>query len=391
MVRTGLEVFLSSFPAEFRGKRAGILCHAPSVTPDFMHIVDLFAPGDLCRVGAVFGPQHGLFGQTQDNMIEWEGYPHPVYGFPVFSLYGKHRTPTPEMLENIDFLIADIQDVGARLYTYVWTLKNCMQVCAEQNIPIVVLDRPNPIAPLRSDGPVLDENFFTFVGGASIPLCHRMTTGEIALWIKDKYIRNCDLRIFRMEGWKRSMFYSDTGLPWILPSPNMPTLNTAVVYPGMVLFEAMNISEGRGTTIPFELFGAPFIDPFRLLKHLNSKKIPGCAFRIHNFIPTFNKYTGILCNGLQIHVTDTSVFRPVGTALEILDSIIRTTEKEMVRFNNPPYEYEEKLIPFDILSGDSGMRQALLSGTPLFRERERWEEAISEFEKEFRRLALYED
>jgi len=171
----------------------------------------------------------------------------------------------------------------------------------------------------------------------------------------------------------------------------MPTLNTAVVYPGMVLFEAMNISEGRGTTIPFELFGAPFIDPFRLLKHLNSKKIPGCAFRIHNFIPTFNKYTGILCNGLQIHVTDTSVFRPVGTALEILDSIIRTTEKEMVRFNNPPYEYEEKLIPFDILSGDSGMRQALLSGTPLFRERERWEEAISEFEKEFRRLALYED
>ncbi|NMC41260.1 MAG: DUF1343 domain-containing protein [Bacteroidales bacterium] len=386
-----MQVFLKSFPSEFRGKRAGILCHAPSITPDFMHVADLFARGDLCRVGALFGPQHGLFGQTQDNMIEWEGYPHPVYGFPVFSLYGKYRAPTPGMLENIDFFIADIQDVGARLYTYVWTLKNCMQECARHNIPVVVLDRPNPIAPLSFDGPVLDEKFFTFVGGASIPLCHRMTTGEIALWIKDKYFRNCDLRIFRMEGWKRSMFYSDTGLPWVLPSPNMPTLNTAIVYPGMVLFEAMNISEGRGTTIPFELFGAPFIDPYQLLKHLNDKKIPGCAFRIHNFIPTFNKYSGMFCNGLQIHITDTSVFRPVGTALEVIDSIIRTSDQGVVRFNDPPYEYEEKLIPFDILSGDKGMREALLNGTSLCRERERWEDAISEFEKEFRRMALYEN
>jgi len=391
MVKTGLQVFLESFPSEFSGLRAGILCHAPSVTPDFRHIIDIFSGEDLCSIGAVFGPQHGLYGQTQDNMIEWEGTPHPVYGFPVYSLYGKNRIPTPGMLAGIDFLVADLQDVGARLYTYVWTLKNCMEACAQQGIPLVVLDRPNPIAPLPCDGPVLDEKFFTFVGGASVPLCHRMTIAEIALWIYMNHIPSCDLRIFRMEGWKRSMFYSDTGLPWILPSPNMPSLNTAIVYPGMVLFEAMNISEGRGTTIPFELFGAPFIDPYKLLKHLNDKNIPGCAFRIHNFIPTFNKYSGLYCHGLQIHVTDRSSFRPVGTALEVIDSLFRTSGPEMVKFIDPPYEYEERLIPFDILSGDQGMREALLRGTPPGEEKERWKSGITQFEKEFRKIALYND
>ena len=185
--------------------------------------------------------------------------------------------------------------------------------------------------------------------------------------------------------------YDQTGLPWVLPSPNMPTLQTAVVYPGMVLFEALNISEGRGTTIPFELFGAPFIDPWNLLKNLEGRRITGCKFRIHNFIPTFNKYSEKNCNGIQIHVTDAKSFYPVSTALEIIDAIISTSHGGAVVFNNPPYEYEHRLMPFDILSGDDLMRKTLISGSSLTSEKERWKEETELFRKEFRELSLYGD
>lgn len=391
MVKTGLEVFLEKFPPEFRGKRAGILCHASSVDSGLMHITELIHSSGLCRISAIFGPQHGLFGQTQDNMIEWEGYHHPIYNVPVFSLYGKLRKPDEQMLSQTDFLIVDLQDVGARLYTYAWTMKNCMEACTEKGIPVVVLDRPNPISAMGCDGPVLREDHFTFVGGASIPLCHRMTLGEIALWVKEKHIPGCDLRVVRMKNWRRGMMFSDTGQPWVLPSPNMPSLNTAIVYPGMVLFEAMNISEGRGTTIPFELFGAPFVDPYRLLNHLRNKNIPGCRFRIHGFIPTFHKFAGTFCNGIQIHVTDIRKFRPVATAMEVIDSILRTTGTGLTRFNNPPYEYEEKLMPFDILSGDAGMRETLMKGASTKEETERWQSGIENFKKEFRGISLYKE
>ncbi|MGQ9621086.1 MAG: exo-beta-N-acetylmuramidase NamZ domain-containing protein, partial [Bacteroidales bacterium] len=228
-------------------------------------------------------------------------------------------------------------------------------------------------------------------GGASIPLCHRMTIGEIALWIREKHIHNCDLRVVKMENWHRSMMFNQTGLPWVIPSPNMPTLNTAIVYSGMVLFEAMNISEGRGTTIPFELFGAPFINPYKLINHLKEKNIPGCKFRIHCFIPTFNKFSGIFCNGLQIHVTDINSFRPVETAVEIIDSILKTTDNKMVKFNDPPYEYEEKLIPFDILAGDPKVRETLQKDLSLAEEKERWQSEIENFKKEFSKISLYKE
>ncbi len=191
----------------------------------------------IAELTAIFGPQHGIYGQTQDNMIEWEGGSHQGSGIPIFSLYGRNRKPTPEMLKEIDVLIIDLQDVGARLYTYVWTVKLCMEACMEAGIPVWILDRPNPIGKVPCDGPVLKEEYFTFVGGASIPLCHRMTMGEMALWIKEKYYGACDLNIVWMEGWRRNSLFSETGLPWVLPSPNMPTLQTAIVYPGTVLFE----------------------------------------------------------------------------------------------------------------------------------------------------------
>lgn len=389
MTQTGLDQIRHATPAELAGKKVGILCHAPSVASDFTHITAIFRKKADCTLVSVFGPQHGIYGQTQDNMIEWSSSVHPLYGIPVYSLYGEHRKPTPEMLAGLDAFIIDLQDVGARLYTYVWTVKLCMEACAEAGIPVWILDRPNPIGLIQFDGPVLKEDYFTFVGGASIPLCHRMTLGEMALWIREKHRINCSLNIVWMKNWRRKSLFDQTGLPWILPSPNMPALRTAIVYPGMVLAEALNISEGRGTTIPFELSGAPFIDAEKLKNNLDARTIPGCVFRVHNFIPTFNKYAGQVCNGLQIHVTDPELFLPVRTAYEFFSAVIETSSPGSLIFNDPPYEYEYRLMPFDILSGDSIMRNALINGVPARIERERWKGEIEQFEYEFRQLSAY--
>jgi uncharacterized protein YbbC (DUF1343 family) len=217
-----------------------------------------------------------------------------------------------------------------------------------------------------------------------------MTMGEMAVWIKEKYYPRCKLKVIWMKNWTRFSMYNETGLPWVLPSPNMPTLQTATVYPGMVLAEAVNISEGRGTTIPFELFGAPYIDSEKLKKYLDQRKIKGCSFRIHNFIPTFNKFHGELCNGIQIHVTDLENYRPVFTAHVIFDAIMELFPDDF-KFNMPPYEYEYNLMPIDILSGDSGMRTSLLNRIPVGTELERWESEIGEFLKEFSEIAVYKE
>ena len=389
MVKTGLDIVSMNLPEGLNGKKIGVLCHAPSITKRFDHITDIFSGITECSLTAVFGPQHGIHGQTQDNMIEWKTQLHPVYGIPLYSLYGEHRKPTPEMLADVEALVIDLQDVGARLYTYIWTVKLCMEACSEEGIPVWILDRPNPIGKVQMDGPVLKEDYFTFVGGASIPMCHRMTLGEMALWLREKYYPKCDLNIVWMENWKRSMLYNETGLPWVLPSPNMPTLQTAIVYPGTVLIEALDLSEARGTTIPFELFGAPYINSEKLKKRLSLRKIPGCAFRVHDFIPTFHKFSGELCRGLQIHVTDIEKFMPVETALEIFSAIIDTTPSGSLKFKTPPYEYEYELIPFDILSGDSGMREALIGRTDTKNEKESWRSEIESFRKEFNQLAAY--
>jgi uncharacterized protein YbbC (DUF1343 family) len=391
MVKTGLEVLLDKFPSSLKGKRIGILCHAASITRKFDHITEIFRQTPACRLTAIFGPQHGIYGQTQDNMIEWHSERHNVYNIPLFSLYGEHRKPTPRMLEEIDVLLVDLQDVGTRIYTYVWTVKLCLEACSEAGIPVWILDRPNPAGCLPFDGPVLKQEYFTFVGGASIPLCHRMTLGEMALWLKQNYYPKVSLNIVWMKNWNRNLQYNSTGLPWVLPSPNMPSFQTTLVYPGTVLIEALNLSEGRGTTLPFELFGAPFINPEKLKKNLISRNIKGCAFRIHNFIPTFHKFAGELCNGLQLHITEIEIFKPVETALEIFDAIIETSPADSIIFNPPPYEYENHLMPFDILSGDSGMRECLIKRKDISIEKERWRYEIEEFRKEFSNVSHYHD
>jgi len=391
MVKTGLEQIAGNLPEGIKGKRVGILCHAPSILRDFTHITTHFFGRNDCILAAVFGPQHGISGQTQDNMIEWEGSVHPEFGVPVFSLYGEHRKPSPGMLERIDLLIVDLQDVGARLYTYVWTLKLCMEACSEAGIPVWVLDRPNPVGRITIDGPVLKQEYFTFVGGACLPMCHRMTIGEMALWLRSVYYPSCDLHVVWMKDWQRNSLFSETGLPWVLPSPNMPTLNTAIVYPGMVLLEALNLSEGRGTTIPFELFGAPFLKASKLKKILDSSGLKGCSFREHGFIPTFNKFSGILCEGIQVHVTDPGVYRPVETALEIINAVIETSADIIVIIKDPHFEYENRLMPFDILSGDSQMRNVLTGRLSLKHEKERWKEETEVFSREFSRIAVYRE
>jgi uncharacterized protein YbbC (DUF1343 family) len=391
MTKFGLDLLISDFPKELVGKRVGVVCHAASVDSSYRHIIDVLASDGRSRLAAVFGPQHGLFGQTQDNMIEWESSAvHPAYNVPVYSLYGQHRKPTPKMLDGLDALVFDVQDVGARPYTYVWTLKHCMEACVEKGIPVWVLDRPNPIGCVGVDGPMLSEDFFSFVGGASIPLCHRMTMGEMALFLRDHYVYGAEVNVVWMDGWRRGSLWSDTGLPWVLPSPNMPTLDTALVYPGQVLLEATNISEGRGTTRPFELFGAPFINALNLIGVLQKQNLPGCLFREHNFIPTFHKWTGEFCGGVQIHVTDARAFRPVQTTVAIFAAIIKLYDNQF-KFKDPPYEYEYEKMPFDILTGDTTMRESLIAGESAESMRERWADEYGDWNMLFETVACYDE
>jgi uncharacterized protein YbbC (DUF1343 family) len=388
MTKTGLDRLLKDFPPELVGKKVGVVCHAASITSSYVHILDAITSLSRCGVTAIFGPQHGLYGQTQDNMIEWEGGGAALGKTAVYSLYGSTRKPTPAMLAGLDALLFDLQDVGARPYTYLWTLKFCMEACAEQGVQLWVLDRPNPIAAIGFDGPMIDPAFFSFVGNAQIPLCYRMTIGEVAVFLEKLYVPSCDLHMVWMDGWQRDSLFDETGLPWVLPSPNMPTLDTAIVYPGMVLFEATNLSEGRGTTRPFELFGAPYIKIAEVLKRLAASNLFGCLFREHDFQPTFQKWAGTYCHGIQIHVTDPRAFRPVETAAAILHAIAATSKTDFL-FRTDPYEYEREKPAIDILTGSDLFRTMLMEGATLADFREMWRAQRRLFEERFKELTHY--
>jgi uncharacterized protein YbbC (DUF1343 family) len=340
------------WPREFRGARIGALLHPASVSAKLEHASQILERlnGDLFRLGAFFGPQHGFLGQTQDNMAEWKSYEHPRLGIPVYSLYGEHREPTAEMLREIDVLLVDLQDIGARYYTFIWTLYLCMAACEKHEVAVIVLDRPNPLNGVTTEGPVLDPNYKSFVGMHPIPVRHGRTIGELAAQFRDEAFPKCRLSILPMKNWERAMWFDETGLPWVMPSPNMPTLDTATVYPGMCLLEGTNISEGRGTTRPFEIFGAPFINAERSCCELNSLNLPGMFFRENYFQPTFQKFAGQLCGGAQLHVLDREAFRPFQTGVEIIRSI-RKLYPDSFAWKQPPYEYEFRKLPIEILLG----------------------------------------
>jgi uncharacterized protein YbbC (DUF1343 family) len=340
------------WPEKLHGARIGALLHPASISASLEHALQILErnDGDVFRLHALFGPQHGYLGQTQDNMVEWQTYEHPRLGIPIYSLYGEHREPTPAMLENLDALVIDLQDVGARYYTFVWTMYLAMRACEKAGILVVVLERPNPINGLTTEGPLLDPAYRSFVGLHPLPVRHGRTVGELAELFRDEAFPRCLLTVLPMKGWARAMWFDETGLPWVMPSPNMPTLDTATVYPGMCLLEGTNISEGRGTTRPFELFGAPFINAHTLARELNQLGLPGAHFRENWFQPTFHKFAGEVCGGAQMHVIDRDRFQPYQTGLDIIRTIRRLYPESFV-WKQPPYEYEHQRLPIEVLLG----------------------------------------
>jgi uncharacterized protein YbbC (DUF1343 family) len=340
------------WPREFRGVRIGALLHPASVSGQLEHTARILQRhhGDLFRIAAFFGPQHGFLGQTQDNMVEWKTYEHPRLGVPVYSLYGEEREPTAEMLRNIDLLLIDLQDIGTRYYTFIWTVYLCLQACEKYDVSVIVLDRPNPINGLTIEGPVLDSDYRSFVGMHPIRVRHGRTIGELALQFRNEAFLNCRLWILPMKNWERAMWFDQTGLPWVMPSPNIPTLETATVYPGMCLLEGTHISEGRGTTRPFELFGAPFIEAESLFRDVKNLNLPGVYFREAYFQPTFHKFAGQLCGGAQLHITNRDIFQTFATGVEVI-KIIRQLYSNQFQWKQPPYEYERKRLPIEVLIG----------------------------------------
>ena len=356
-VQLAIDNLSSHWPKTLRGKRLGAVLHPASVGADLRHSLQkiLAENGSLFKLSALFGPQHGIKGHTQDNMIEWEGYVDPKLGIPVYSLYGEHREPSARMLEGVEVLLVDLQDVGARYYTFIWTLYLCMKACEKLGIQVVVVDRPNPIGCHITEGPVLELDHTSFVGLHSIPVRHGKTIGQLARQFKAECFPSVELHVLEMKGSTASQWFDQTGLPWVIPSPNMPTLETAIVYPGQCLLEATNISEGRGTTKPFEIFGAPFIDAEEFAAEMNSLGLPGVYFREHWFQPTFHKWAGQFCGGAQMHLTDRESFLPFETTIRILRYLFHRYPGSF-QWKQPPYEYEFNKLPIDILLGNGWFR-----------------------------------
>ena len=354
----GLEVCLAEPPDILRRGRFGLLANQASLDRRFRYAWDVLAEAFPGRLVALFSPQHGLWGEQQANMIETGHGTHPRLGMPVHSLYSETRRPTPEMLKGLDCFVVDLQDVGTRIYTFAWTVVNCLRACAEAHIPVVILDRPNPLGGLAVEGPVLEPDYRSFVGDACIPMRHGLTLGELASLINAEERIGADLTTVPMRGWSRSMLFPETGRAWVAPSPNLPRFEGVLLYPGQVLLEGTNLSEGRGTTTPFEIAGAPYVDPDRLAEELTRCELPGLAIRAVRFQPTFDKWRGQSCGGVALHVTDAASVRPYRTAVALLAAVGGLWPDEF-QFLPPPYEYEVEKMPIDILSGGSRLRQWL--------------------------------
>lgn len=358
MVTPGITRLLEQDRELIAGRRVGLVCNPASVDAAFVHSADRIASAPDITFTALFGPQHGFRSDVQDNMIESSHARDARRRVPVFSLYSETREPTAMMLAEVDVLVIDLQDVGTRVYTYIYTMANCMRAAARHGVRVIVCDRPNPVGGNDVEGMRLDTRWSSFVGQFPIPLRHGMTIGELARLFNDEFGIQCALDVVPMDGWRRDMYHDTTGLPWILPSPNLPTLDSAIVYPGAVLFEGTMLSEGRGTTRPFELIGAPWIDGERLAEDMNARGLAGVHFRAAYFEPTFQKHARETCAGCQVHVLDRRAFRPVRTAVELLDGFRRQDPRSFA-WRQPPYEYEREKQPIDILWGSPALRETI--------------------------------
>jgi uncharacterized protein YbbC (DUF1343 family) len=368
-VSLGTDRLLAS--SRLDGRRVGIVCNPASIDRELRHIADRLIetagpPGSArhgARLTAIFGPQHGFRSDVQENMIETGHARDALRRVPLYSLYSETREPTAEMLRDVDLLVVDLQDVGTRIYTYIYTMANCLVAAKKHGITVIVCDRPNPIGGDAVEGPMLVPGFESFVGLYPLPMRHGMTIGELARLFNDAFGIGADLEVVTMEGWSRGMYFDETGIPFVLPSPNIPTLDSAIVYPGTVLFEGTNVSEGRGTTKPFELLGAPWVDAERFTDGMNALALPGVRFRPAVFEPTFHKHAHTSCGGCQIHVLDRAAFRPVEAGVALI-AAFRAADPDRFRWRDPPYEYEHTLLPIDILAGSSELREQIEAGVP---------------------------
>ncbi len=388
MVKTGLEQILRR-PDLIKGcGRLGLLYNQASVDSQLRsapEVIDKAFPG---RLKALFGPQHGVYCTEQDNMIETAHRVHPGVRVPVFSLYSDTRKPAPYMLETVDTVIVDLQDVGTRVYTFATTVLHVMEMCAKAGKAVVVLDRPNPINGREIEGNILNPHYSSFVGPYPLPMRHGMTLGELMNLYNEIHHIGCRLEVIPLEGWDRRDYFEATGLPWVMPSPNMPTVETSVVYPGQVVLEGTNLSEGRGTTRPFEMFGAPYLEPERVAQEVEPGAVTGAVLREIEFRPTSNKWAGRVCRGFQIHVIDRDAFRPYRTTLGLLAAITRLYQDDF-EWSQPPYEYVYDKLPADVIIGDGAVRTVLEQGRSLIEVEGNWEKDLQEFNKVRSEFLLY--
>ncbi|KMY48962.1 hypothetical protein AC625_05145 [Peribacillus loiseleuriae] len=384
-LKLGIEVLLSEQKELIKGKRVGVITNSTGVDKKLTSIVDLLYNDDEIELTALYGPEHGVRGSVQAGEYV-EFYLDDITGLPVYSLYGQTRKPTSEMLEKIDVLLFDIQDVGSRFYTYIYTMAYAMEAAKEKGIPIIVLDRPNPLTGSKVDGTVLDMKYASFVGNYPITLRHGMTVGELAQLFNREFNIGAGLTVVKMKGWKRDMYYDDTSLPFVLPSPNMPTLDTAIVYSGSALFEGTNISEGRGTTKPFELIGAPFINRTDLAQRLNALKLPGVMFRAASFIPANSKFANQLSHGVQIHITDRKKFQSFESGLHMM-KIVHDLYPDQFQFQAAN---RAGISFFDQLVGNGWIRQGIEEGRSVKDMKKQWEKELDDFKKIRSQYLLYE-
>lgn len=380
-VAPGLDVLLGPKRGLLAGKRVGLITNPTGVTVKLESAIDRMAQARDFKLAALFGPEHGVRGDAQAGAAVADRMDART-GLPAYSLYGTTRKPTPAMLAGLDVLVFDIQDIGARFYTYPWTLALVMQAAREAGMGVIVADRPNPIGGIRVEGPVLDPALASFVGAYPIPIRHGMTLGELALMMNTDFGIGCDLTVVTCTNWRRPDDATQTGLPWVPPSPNMPTIDTAFIYPGTCLIEGTNLSEGRGTTKPFELIGAPFIDAHGLADRVNQRNLPGAHFRPAWFTPSFSKFQGQLCAGVQLHITDRAAFAPVDAGIAILLEVARHHGKDFSFLpGNPPF--------FDKLAGASWLREAITAGESLEAIKTRWQPELAAFKLKRARRLLY--
>jgi uncharacterized protein YbbC (DUF1343 family) len=393
VLQTGLMRVLARDVAPLAGRRVGLLVNPTAVGPDLRHIVDLLHAMDGVDVRCLFGPEHGVRGDAQD-MVGVAEARDSVTGLPMYSLYGKDEAslrPRPEMLAGLDAVVFDIQDIGSRYYTYVWTLLHMMEACAKAGVEVIVLDRPNPLGGVDVEGGAIRPEYRSFVGRVSCPNRHGMTAGEIARMCNEVEGLSCKLTVVPMTGWQRDHDYDATALPWVLPSPNMPTLDTAYVYPGMCLIEGTELSEARGTTRPFELVGAPFVS-YRaaraLVEALTREDLPGVRFRAVVFTPTYQKFAGRRCGGVQLHVVSRGAFRPYATGVAVIRAFRHMFPAEF-RWRTREYEFVADKPAIDLLAGGPELRQGIDSGLPLDALVAAWRPAEDEFRARRGRWLLY--